>query len=267
LFLLLISQAKILGIDFLHENFANLMLFSVIGQNLLLGIVFAITQNAKSYYFVDIEKNILKHKLLFLLTILINLIFIGMPFSPSFSIKDMIFRNVNPVWEQILYSIVLMNITAHLFILPFRIFRNKIINFRSNSFSWTEYLKNLSIVVICLCYLIFIYRKSVIPFEIFHKYLQFIVASGLMFFLFQKLISRVSTISLDVDVVFYYIKSFLKSCVEVFIESTVFFSKNLNILYLRVSVWNSSSIIVSCNAILLTIFVYLLCIFWNFIEF
>lgn len=211
LFFLFISQFNDISFYESSKIFDILMITSIISQNILLSVILTITQNAKSYFFLDIEKNIKKYKFLFILTIVGNAIFIGLPYTSSFEIKNLIFDKIHYPWKKIIYLIIVINIFSHMFVLPYRIFKNKEITFSSNSFSFIDYIKNLSTTLIPITLSIILTNKYFVTFEQTNKYLQFIMSSCIIFIIFHKIIPSNRNIILDFDFIFYHFKKFLNA--------------------------------------------------------
>ncbi len=267
-FLIFISQFTNLPFSESSKVCNSLIFSSIISQNILLSIFFTITQNAKSYFFLDIEKNIKKYKALFLLTIIGNAIFIGLPYTLSFPSKTLVFEKIQYPLAYLTYFTIVVNIQSHLFILPYKIFKNKEITFSTNSFSSIDYIKNLFTTAIPITLSIFLTKKYEISFDQINKYLQFLISSCATFIVFYKIIPKNRGIVVDTYLAFFYLRKALNIFFIKCKNLGKYATQEIEVIYYKLIESNKKlSIINIYNATILSIFFYLTFFIINYFSY
>jgi formate hydrogenlyase subunit 3/multisubunit Na+/H+ antiporter MnhD subunit len=197
-----------------NNLFIELISISFILQILFASFIFLVSYNSKEYYFSEIEKNIKKYKFLFFLSVLVNWFFISMPYTIGFFSKSVILNEIKIHWiKNGFYWTILTNIFAHLFVFNYRLFSKQNLIFNT-SFSKNDYIKNITIFIIStipifLLY-IFIYKNNILPnFDIFLKYLSFLLISGVSFLLFKNFFTKNQFLPYDITTLFEYLKQLL----------------------------------------------------------
>lgn len=194
----------LIAISFLNKSdiiqFSQLMLASFFSQILFTGLISVIIRNQSSFYFMDLEHDIKHHKFLFILSIVINYIFIAMPLSPMFIIKSEIFTALtNSTYQAIIYLAIIMTIIAHLYIFHYKIFvkKNTMLKNRFQS------KKNNIFLLLLLLPVFYISWKSLTVENFTHyfdkKYFEFIIVSGVVFVIFHRFLYKNHSNLLDFD--------------------------------------------------------------------
>ncbi len=212
LMLILVSSIR-LSMDSL-SLIVDMLLFSFLSQNLLSVLVFVLSYNAKEYLFPEIEKNIKKHKFLFIISFIINWIFISMPYSFAFPAKIKFISSINESWiKNSIYAAMIINIFSHLFVFNYRIFTRKNPMF-NKTFSTSDFLKNISILFIIIIPIVILYyiqyeQHSSIPYSSTIKYIKYFFSCMVVFFISHKLFTKNQIFPYDISSAFQYFKKLL----------------------------------------------------------
>lgn len=169
----------------------SIFFHSIIGQVLLFTLIYCIQYGLKnkSDYFAELKIPINQHKILFILSVIINLLFIGSPFTANFQVKSELFNLTIPsksLLHDAKYLIYISTINAHLYIFQYRLFGNQKTNFIDRK----KYLKIITFLSL-LIIIYFLMHKDFIRIDPHQnwaiQYSYLVAVNGLVFLLIHKM--------------------------------------------------------------------------------